>query len=103
MHEKFRHFIEDFQMKGCPAPPNLELLDFGCSHSTSPGRSAPGQVCVPCWLLPVPTGVGSACAGARGRYRMGMEAVSPSPFTNSCGDGQGVFEGNPAHSLFPHS
>lgn len=30
-----------------------------------------------------------------------MEAVSPSPFTNSCGDGQEVFEGSSAHSLFP--
>lgn len=51
MHEKFRHFIEDFQMKGCPAPPDLELLGFGCTQSSSPGRAAPGHVCVPCCLL----------------------------------------------------
>lgn len=35
MHEKFRHFIEDFQMKGCPGSPNLELVDVGCTHSIS--------------------------------------------------------------------
>lgn len=92
MHEKFRHFIEDFQMKVCPAPPSLEFLDFGC-----PGRTAPGHVCVLAVSLPVPwhaahtplqMGWQGAVLGARGRHRVGREAVSPSPFTNSCGDGQ---------------
>lgn len=64
MHEKFRHLIEDFQMEVCPAPANLELLDFGCTQSSSPGSSAPGHVCAllsPCLFLarsthPAPTG-----------------------------------------------
>lgn len=97
MHEKFRHFIEDFQMKVCPAPPNLELLDFGCPPAPALAELPQGTCACLAVSSPVPwhaahtplqMGWQGAVLGARGRYGVGREAVSPSPFTNSCGDGQ---------------